>query len=118
MNPNRGEIWLVNLDPTIGVEIKKTRPAIIVSSNTIGKLPLKLVVPITDWKNTFSHNLWHIRLEPTSENGLIKVSAADTLQLRSIDQRRFVRKLGVLSSLDLQEVILAITIIIESPNFT
>ena len=47
-DPKRGEIWLVNLDPTIGVEIKKTRPAIVINSNIIGKLPLKLVVPITD----------------------------------------------------------------------
>jgi mRNA-degrading endonuclease toxin of MazEF toxin-antitoxin module len=49
MLPKRGEIWLVNLDPTVGAEIQKTRPAIVISSDYIGKLPLKLVVPITDW---------------------------------------------------------------------
>lgn len=37
---NNGEIWLINLDPTIGAEIQKIRPAIIVSSNKIGVLPL------------------------------------------------------------------------------
>ena len=47
MLPKRGEIWLVNLDPTVGAEIQKTRPAIVISSDYIGKLPLKLVVPIT-----------------------------------------------------------------------
>ena len=36
----RGEIWLINLDPTIGAEIKKTRPAVIVSDDAIGILPL------------------------------------------------------------------------------
>lgn len=46
----KGEIWLVNLDPTIGTEINKTRPAIIVNDNAIGILPLKVIVPITDWK--------------------------------------------------------------------
>lgn len=46
----RGDVWLVNLDPSIGQEIKKTRPAVVVSSNSIGKLPLKIIVPITDWK--------------------------------------------------------------------
>ena len=76
-DPKRGEIWLVNLDPTIGVEIKKTRPAIVINSNIIGKLPLKLVVPITDWKPAFSNNLWYLRLTPNSENGLRKLSAAD-----------------------------------------
>jgi mRNA interferase MazF len=45
MLPKRGEIWLVSLDPTIGAEIRKTHPAIIISSDYIGKLPLKLVVP-------------------------------------------------------------------------
>ncbi|WP_201775966.1 type II toxin-antitoxin system PemK/MazF family toxin [Leptolinea tardivitalis] len=42
---DRGEIWLINFDPTIGAEIKKTCPVAIVSSNAIGKLPLRIVVP-------------------------------------------------------------------------
>lgn len=52
-------------------------------------------------------------IEPTKENGLIKTSVADALQLRSVDGRRFVRQLGILSSFDLQEVITAIAAIIE-----
>ncbi|MDP2965956.1 MAG: type II toxin-antitoxin system PemK/MazF family toxin, partial [Pelolinea sp.] len=36
----RGEIWLVNLDPMTGAEIQKTRPAVIVSNDALGKLPL------------------------------------------------------------------------------
>jgi len=46
----QGEIWLINLNPSIGAEIKKTRPALIVNDNSLGKLPLKVIVPITDWK--------------------------------------------------------------------
>lgn len=38
---SRGEIWLVNLDPTIGAEIHKTRPVVIVSSDAIGALPIR-----------------------------------------------------------------------------
>lgn len=64
--PQRGEIWLVNLDPTIGAEIKKTRPAVIISSDAVGKLPIKLIVPITDWKDTFAYNLWHVRISAAS----------------------------------------------------
>jgi mRNA-degrading endonuclease toxin of MazEF toxin-antitoxin module len=45
----RGEIWLINLDPTVGAEIMKTRPAVIVSDDAIGVLLLKVIVPITDW---------------------------------------------------------------------
>ena len=48
MLPKVGEIWLVNLDPTVGAEIQKTRSAIVISFDYVGKLPLKLVVPITD----------------------------------------------------------------------
>lgn len=47
----QGEVWLINLDPTVGSEIKKTRPGIIVNDNTLGKLPLKVIVPLTDWKD-------------------------------------------------------------------
>ena len=112
-NPKRGEIWLVNLDPTVGAEIQKTRPAIVISSDYIGKLPLKLVVPITDWKTSFASDLWHIRLDPTPQNGLIKASAADVLQSRSLDTRRFVRKLGNLPDSDMQEMTKAIVAIIE-----
>jgi len=46
MNISRGEIWLVNLDPTIGTEICKTRPVIVVSSDAIGALPIRLVAPL------------------------------------------------------------------------
>ena len=43
----RGEVWLINLDPTVGSEIKKTRPAVIVNDDAIGILPLRVIVPIT-----------------------------------------------------------------------
>ena len=113
MLPKRGEIWLVNLDPTVGAEIQKTRPAIVISSDYISKLPLKLVVPITDWKDSFASDIWHIRLDPTNENGLTKPSAADALQSRSLDTRRFIRKIGMLPGADLQEIASAIAAIIE-----
>jgi mRNA interferase MazF len=86
-------VWLVNLDPTIGAEIRKTRPVVVISSDSIGRLPIKLVAPITDWKEIFALNPWHIQLEPNSENGLTKVSAVsaiDTLQMRGVDFQRFV----------------------------
>lgn len=113
MNPKRGEVWLVNLDPTIGAEIKKTRPVVLVNSDLIGKLPLKWVVPMTDWKPYFASNIWHVYIEPTEENGLSKPSAADVLQMRSIDTRRFIRRLGILPTTDLKEIVLAIAAIIE-----
>jgi mRNA interferase MazF len=54
----RGDIWLVNLDPTIDSEIRKTRPCAIVNDDAIGVLPLKIIVPITDWKEAFKIRPW------------------------------------------------------------
>ncbi len=77
--PRRGEIWLVNFDPTVGTEIRKIRPAVIISSDAAGRLPIKLIAPITDWKDYFANNFWHVRIEPDANNSLTKVSAIDTL---------------------------------------
>ncbi len=113
--PKRGEIWLVNFDPTIGAEIQKTRPAIVVSSDSVGKLPLKLVAPITDWKKPFGNDLWQVRLDPDSSNNLTKISSVDTLQLRGLDIQRFVYKIGSVSSEQMENVTLAICGVIEYP---
>ena len=93
----KGEIWLVRLDPTVGDEIGKTRPVVIVSDDEVGNLRLKVIVPITAWNDLFSPLEWMVQLEPTSENGLAKVSAADTFQVRSVSKQRFVRQLGTVS---------------------
>ncbi len=90
----QGEIWLVSLDPTVGSEIKKTRPAIIVNDNTLGKLPLKIIVPLTDWKERYSIAPWMIKIVPDKQNKLIKESSADCFQIRSVAEERCVRKLG------------------------
>jgi len=112
--PQRGEIWLVNFDPTLGSEIKKVRPAVVISSNAVGRLPIKLVAPITDWKPYFEQNLWHIKLEPGSANGLSKTSAIGALQLRGMDVQRFIRKLGQLSDATMSEIAIAVVTIIEA----
>lgn len=111
--PKRGEIWLVNFDPTVGSEIKKVRPAIVISSDSVGKLPIKLIAPITDWKTYFSSNFWHVKIEPNSINGLNKASAIDTLQLRGVDLQRFIRKLGSVSEITMLEVMASIATVIE-----
>ena len=46
--PKRGEVWDVDFDPPQGAEIGKTRPAIVMSEDTVGRLPLRIVVPVTD----------------------------------------------------------------------
>ena len=109
----RGEIWLVNLDPTVGAEIKKARPAIIVNDDAVGILPLKVIVPIIEWKNRFAVAPWMVRLEPDTENGLEKPSAADTFQVRSVAQERIVRRVGILSDKAMQEITIAMAIVLK-----
>lgn len=111
--PKRGEVWLVNFDPTTGAEIKKTRPAVVISSDAVGKLPLKLIAPITDWKPYFGSNIWHVRIDPDDSNGLSKASAVDALQLRGVDTQRFIHKLGHLAETTMEEITIAIAAVIE-----
>ena len=112
-DPRRGEIWAVNFDPTVGAEIRKTRPAVVVSSDAIGVLPLRLVAPLTDWKARYATTIWHVRLDPTSRNGLRKPSAVDTLQLRGVDLRRFVHRIGRVSPALMDEIAAAIAAVVE-----
>lgn len=72
--PKRGEIWLVDFDPSVGAEIQKIRPALVISLDTIGRLPLRMVVPITDWKSTYTQLPWFVGIPAISDNGLSKDS--------------------------------------------
>ena len=110
---NRGDIWLVNLDPTIGTEINKKRPALIISTDYLGILPLKLIVPITGWQETFNSQIWKIKLTPDKKNKLTKSSALDCYQIRTIDTKRFLNKIGEVNNNILEEVTAAIAILIE-----
>lgn len=111
--PQRGEVWTVNFDPTVGSEIKKTRPAVVISSDAVGRLPIKLIAPLTDWKEHYSRNIWHVRIEPDRLNGLSKVSSVDALQLRGMDTQRFVRRLGHVPATVMEEVVAAVAAVIE-----
>ena len=89
-------VWLINLHPSKGDEIGKTRPAIVISSDAVGVLQLKIIVPLTDWKNRYSIAPWMVKISPTPQNGLQKDSAADTFQIRSLSSQRFFKKLAEL----------------------
>ena len=90
----RGEIWLINLDPTVGAEIRKTRPVIIVNDDHFGILPLRVIVPITDWKERYLQAPWMVKVEVNSLTNLSKTSSADCFQIRSVSQDRFIRQIG------------------------
>jgi mRNA interferase MazF len=101
---NQGEIWLVDLNPTLGAEMNKTRPALIINDNGLGKLPLKVIVPITGWKEHYSIAPWMIKIEPDQKNGLTKISSIDCFQIRSVSQQRLVEKIGEITSDEISKV--------------
>ncbi len=110
--PRYGEIWLIDLNPTKGSEIQKRRPALIVSVNGLGVLPVKLISPITEWKSHFEYNLWHVKIEPDKNNGLAKTSTIDVLQLRAIDYKaRCIKRLGFVNDEMMSEVAAAIAMV-------
>ena len=109
----RSEIWLINLDPTIGAEIQKTRPAIIVNDDTLGLLPLRVIVPITDWKDRYSVAAWMVKIEPDRKNNLSKISSADCFQIRSVSKDRFIKKIGMIETIVMEDIEIALANVLK-----
>ncbi len=87
----RGEIWLVNLDPTVGAEIKKTRPCVIVSPPELNQhLRTVMVAPMTS--KGFAAP-FRVPVTHAGTKGLIVLD-----QLRSVDKQRLVKKSGQVSA--------------------
>jgi mRNA interferase MazF len=94
----QNEIWLVNLDPTLGAEIRKTRPCVIVSNDAVGVLPLKVIAPLTDFKERYRTVPWMVVIEPDADNNLAKPSVVDMFQVRCVSEERLISKTGKLSN--------------------
>lgn len=110
--PQRGEIWWVEIDPTTGEEIKKTRPAVVITAPCMGRNQLKVVVPIIGWKPNYTNYLWMFKLVPSKTNGLIKESGADTSQVKSVSVNRFGKQLGSVTADELDEILAAVALVI------
>ena len=113
--PNRGEVWLVDFDPSIGAEIQKVRPALVISVDAAGRLPLRMVVPLTDWKPQYIHFPWFVPIPADNDNGLSKDSGADAFQTKSVSLTRFVRLLGTITATQLDDVASAVALCVGAP---
>jgi mRNA interferase MazF len=80
--PKRGEIWL----------------------------PLRIVVPVTDWKIAYANFPWFVQLTASSTSGLSKDSGADAFQVKSISEARFVRLMGEVTADQIDDIASAIAL--------
>jgi mRNA interferase MazF len=106
--PQRGQIYLTALDPALGHEIKKTRPALVIQndiSNQYGHTTI--VAAITSRVNTPPYPNEAI-IQPSAASGLQVVSTVRLDQLRTIDRRRVLKRLGKADAATMHAVDLAI----------
>ena len=103
-NVRRGEVYLVSFDRTVGHEIKKTRPALVIQ-NDIGNRhsSLSIVAAIT---SKVSPDLYPVEVivQPSTTNGLDVLSAIRLDQIRTIDKQRLIKRLGAVGPSVMQRV--------------
>ena len=108
----RGEIYLVNFDPTIGAEIQKTRPALIIQNDISNRhSPITIVAAIT---SKFDGKLYPTEVLITAKEGGLSIDSVVLLnQIRSIDGKRLTRRLGKVSEKTLKKVDMALKISLD-----
>ncbi len=107
--PRRGEIYLVSFNPTVGAEIKKTRPALTVQNDSANRAsPITMVAAIT---SKFEEPLYPTEVMVKAPEGGLGVDSVVLLnQVRSIDKRRLLKRLGTLKAETMRRVDRAILI--------
>jgi mRNA interferase MazF len=101
--PKRGEVYLVRFDPTVGAEIRKARPALVLQNDIANRWsPITIVAAIT---SQFDEPLYPTEVAVWPPEGGLEVDSVVLLnQLRSIDRRRLVRRLGKLKPTTMAQV--------------
>ena len=107
--PHRGDIYLVNFDPTVGAEIRKTRPALIVQNDIANQYsPITILATITSQFDIPPYPTEAI--VETGESGLSQRSSVLLNQIRSVDRQRLIERIGRANPETMQRVDRAIQI--------
>jgi mRNA interferase MazF len=106
----RGEIWWVNLDPTVGSETAKKRPCVILQ-NDVGnaRSDTTMVAPLLKGEKAYP---FVVSVEVTAENGLDETRGIHLEQMRVVDNRRIDRKLGTLEDKYWNEIEKAVCLVL------
>ena len=99
-----GSIWLINFEPQIGSEIKKTRPGLIISKSNFNASRKKVTVLPLSSRQKDSGGTARIFVQKSTQNGLDKNSEIIIIDPATFDKRRLIRHIGVLEELLLGEV--------------
>jgi mRNA interferase MazF len=96
-NYRLGSIWLVNFDPSIGTEIRKTRPAMIISGTLFNQRRKVTVLPITSSSPDRKMSPIVVEIDPDQTNGLSTNSFIVCIDPMTFDKQRLVKQLGILN---------------------
>jgi len=94
MTPRRGDIWIADLDPTMGDEVRKVRPVIVIGRTELSPLRLVIICPIRARTRRHDREPWLVKVVPDSSNGLTKISSVDAFQVRCLSLNRLTKKIG------------------------
>ncbi len=108
-----GDLYRVNLDPTVGEEIQKSRPVVVLNPGHAKNLRLAIVVPVTLWRRRWDQNPFFLTITPSPRHRFRKKSAVDCFQIRDISHGRFIKKLGTLSGEELDQIKKAVALILD-----
>ena len=114
---NKGDIWLVNLEPSRKGELgKRGRPSVIIQSNDASEiLDTVTLVPVSS--DVLQHDEIHIFLKPTKPNGLSKESVAICSHIYTISKEHLIKKLGLITKQELEAIIRAILLHLDIDVF-
>jgi mRNA interferase MazF len=111
---NQGEIWDINLGRKKSADRQGSCPVIIINDDTIGIIPSRVIAPLMEWQDKFENAIWMVRINPNTENNLGRISVVDVLQLYTIPTKHFIKKIGILTARELQQVKNAVKAIINA----
>jgi mRNA interferase MazF len=99
-----GSIWLVTFDPSVGTEIQKTRPAVIISGTAFNQRSKITVLPVTSTTPNPKALPVMVALPPSNANGLNTDSYVVCIDPMTFDKKRFVKRLGQLELEQIQQI--------------
>ena len=107
----RGEVWEM---AGAGKGTRSIpRVVVILSADALGSIPLRVVVPLTPWKDKYKPAPWIVRIPPVLNSGLEEPHAADALQVRSVSISRLTRRLGELPETIISEIAISIGMVVN-----